>query len=409
MDALKDGLPIGIKVEEMGIENIRANKIHSLGSRISILAKISEFYQTNHLAEKLVTFFYTNYLRNKTHEAIQKFSEIHSNHPNKKVFCVVSTHYALAHAIASVKNFLERQLNIKIFLSTIVTDDSPQRIWAVTGSDLIFVPSKKTQSILSKYLPNSNIIKTVSFPISPKLNQKLDSGEFQRVSNQLNPEKDADLHIDIPISGAAVQLHYLQKLIINLSLKKFEFTVVGQESIYSIAFFEKLRKVQKVQLSIGLSARETVNLYESIFYQPNRPAVEITKPSEQTFKALINPSCRGGVILLLTNPVGRQEKDNLDFLTRHQLLPDNNKQNELEEYLLQNKVTDESEKSNWQYLASHWRGIRLPENPNKASIFIERLKETGILYSMLSYTAEAKKELTPDGVKQIWNTINNLI
>jgi hypothetical protein len=44
---------------------------------------------------------------------------------------------------------------------------------------------------------------------------------------------------------------------------------------------------------------------------------EITKPSEQCFKALLPVSSAGGVTLLLSDPVGRQEYDNLAFLKRY--------------------------------------------------------------------------------------------
>jgi hypothetical protein len=192
----------------------------------------------------------------------------------------------------------------------------------------------------------------------------------------------------------------------NLRDEKFIFTVVGGESIYTQDFFNKLRSYPKVQLMIGTNAKETVNYYESLFYQTIRPAVEITKPSEQIFKAILKPYQRGGVILLLTEPVGRQEKDNLSFLVRHDLLPDDKMQNELESLLL---TSSNQLPTTYLYRASHWRAIKLPKDPVKAALFTKRLKESGILLSMLSYVSESRAELTSNGVKQIWDTICDFV
>ena len=171
-------------------------------------------------------------------------------------------------------------------------------------------------------------------------------------------------------------------------------------------FFGKLRNNPNVQLAIGANAKQTVNYYESLFYQPFRPGVEITKPSEQAFKSILKPTERGGVILLLTNPVGRQEKDNLNFLLRHDLVPDQKHQEKLFSILLTNHILTNNELSYWTYRASHWRGIRLPNDPADAARYIINLKKSGILLSMLSYVSHKKKELTSDGVKQIWQEID---
>ncbi|OGM56776.1 hypothetical protein A3A50_04195 [Candidatus Woesebacteria bacterium RIFCSPLOWO2_01_FULL_38_20] len=411
MDALKDGLPTDTKSVEIGIENISAAKIHSLGSRVPFFTKVTEFYQTNPIAETIFTKFYINYLKKGKKEVLTKFSELSDKFPNQKSWVVVSTHYALAYPITFSRNVIEKKFGVKLTICVVMTDDSPQKIWAIPDTDLIFCPSEATKNIIGKFLKNQTLPKlsVVSFPVSPKLTRKLDKFEIQKIEDQMDPEKQKSLHIEIPISGAAVQLDFFQKLIKSLSQDKFEFTVVGQKTIYSQTFFDEIRKFPKVQISIGSDTRQTVDLYESLFYQASKPAVEITKPSEQVFKAILKPTELGGVVLLLTPPIGRQEKDNLQFLVRHDLLPNNELQKDLEDHLLISENLPAEDQAQWLYRASHWRAIRLPFEPKKAATFIKNLKSSGILLSMLSYVPEGRPELTSNGVSQIWEEIDKYL
>jgi hypothetical protein len=173
-------------------------------------------------------------------------------------------------------------------------------------------------------------------------------------------------------------------------------------------FFDKLKRTPRVQLSIGLTARETVNFYESLFFQVKRPALEITKPSEQIFKALLEPTTRGGVILLLTEPIGRQEKDNLGFLDRFGLLPNSIDQTRLEHYLIKNGVIPPDDLDAWRTKASKWRALMLPKNPSDAAKFIKGLVGSGILYTMLSCKVQESTHIKPNGVEQIWKELEKI-
>lgn len=402
MDAIKDGKPSLIKSVDIGITDIKANRIHDLGSRVKFFVKLTEFYQTNPLAEAFVTFIYTMWLRRHTQGVVTKFIDIAKQYPNQKKWVVISTHFALAHSISAAKSILEKQLGIKIFLCVVVTDDSPQKVWAVNGSDLTFVASEQTRDKLSKFFQKEkqNSVKAISFPISTKLTQNLTTEEFAFVVNQLDPKNNSQTQIEIPISGAAVQLTFFEKFIENLCREGFEFTVIGQESILTKMFFDKIQRLPRVQISIGKDSWETVNYYESLFYQPKRPSIEITKPSEQAFKAILNPRQRGGVILLLTAPIGRQEYDNLNFLIRNGLMPDNQEQRQLYK---------EKELKNWVEKAKKWRAIRVPNDPIEAAKFVRKLKDFGILYAMLSAVVPEKGELMDTGVEKIWEEIGKLI
>jgi hypothetical protein len=403
MDAIKSGMPMHATTIDLGILDIKANRIHDLGSRVKPFVKLTEFYQTNPIAESLVTSFYTNYLKRHTQKIIEDFDVIAKDHPNLKNWVVISTHFALAHSIASAKETLEKKLGIKIHLCVIVTDDSPQKVWAIEGADLIFVPSQETKTKLSNYLSaqKKEILKAIPFPVAPRLTQALSASEFEFVINQLNPvNPNSHTQIEIPISGAAVQLDFFKKFIGILCRDNYEFTVIGQESLLTKMFFENIQKLPRVQLSIGLDPWQTVKFYESIFYQPNRPSIEITKPSEQAFKALLNPRQRGGVILLLTTPIGRQEFDNLNFLIRNGLMPseEENKQ-----------MFNDADLKNWLVKARNWRAIRLPEKADDAASFVQKIKTSGVLYSMLNAVIPPKAELQDNGVMRIWEEIGKIL
>lgn len=408
MDAIKDGLAPGVANVEIGVENMDANKIHALGSRIPLLIKITEFYQKNPIAERIVTSFYVSNLKRKKDEIVSEFASVAAEFPDRHAWVIISTHFALAYSILAAKKDLEENFGLTIFVCVVMSDDSPQRVWAVDGADLIFAPSEKTREGIIGHGIEKDKVKVVSYPISPRFTQKLSNEEFKKVSEQADPNSKVPLQISVPISGAAVQLPFYESLIKELTNGLFEFTVVGLSSGYTLGFFQRILALPRVQTSIGSTSVQTVKLYESIFYQPKRPLVEITKPSEQTFKALISPNQRGGVILLLTDPIGRQEYDNLEFLIRHKLIPDDNQQKRLEDILIGNNIT-EAELSQFHYDASHFRALRLPSDPVRASLFIKKLREKGILASMLSYIAEPKPELTSDGVKQIWEEINTYL
>lgn len=402
IDAIKDGKPSLITSVDLGVLDIHANRIHDLGSRIWFFRKLTEFYQTNKIAETIVTAFYSLYLMRHTSQIKKDFMGIAKEYPKFKKWVVVSTHFALAHSISSAKKELERELGIKIYLCVVVTDDSPQKIWAVKESDITFVPSTYTKDRLQMFFPpeKRESVKAISFPIAPRLSYGLSTEEFQFVTNQLDPKQNTAPQIEIPISGAAVQMDFFQKFIETLCRENYSFTVIGQESLLTGMFFDTIRKLPRIQISVGTSSWQTVSFYESTLYQPNRPSIEITKPSEQSFKAILSPRQRGGLILLLTKPIGRQEYDNLNFLTRNGLIPTKGENDQ---------IINAENITNWLEKAKTWRGIRLPGDPIKAANFVKKLKASGFLYNMLYTVIPEKDELKDTGVAKIWEEIGKMI
>ena len=410
MNALIGGLPPGSTYKIVGVKDVNAAKIHALGSRIKILEKLTEFVQYNPTLESIVTKIYQIFFSSRTKKLTEELVKIREEYPDIDNWIVVSTHFALAYPVVTIKKTFKKRFGINIYNILTVTDDSPQRIWAANGTNIIFTPSNLTEQAIRDFLPKDTqtSVETVSFPVSPRLTQTLSDEELTFVENQLDPAMNIPLHLSIPVSGAAVQLDFLESLIKELTKGQFVCTVIGQITPFTTTFFEHLKNIPRAQISAGNSANMTVKLYESAFYQKSRPAVEVTKPSEQTFKAILKPSERGGVIMLLTDPVGRQEHDNFHFLLRHLLVPDRDEELILDRYLLKGIATTE-EKNMLHYKASHWRALKLPSDPMLASTFIKRAKQEGILHTMLAYVPETKRDLTSDGVAQIWSATIEMV
>lgn len=97
-----------------------------------------------------------------------------------------------------------------------------------------------------------------------------------------------------------------------------------------------------VDITVSSQDKEIVHKYEEI-YKEFPISLEITKPSEQSFKALLECTMQGASLLLFSEPIGRQEKDNLNFLRRSNLIPHISVNNLLWEYAGRDKpLVDES-------------------------------------------------------------------
>src|SRR5262249_14196267 len=124
-----------------------------------------------------------------------------------------------------------------------------------------------------------------------------------------------------------------------------------------------------------------VEIYERV-YQERLISLEITKPSEQTFKALVSPKQRGGALLLFSEPVGRQERDNLAFLERHQLVPTPTDQRQMWDMAARGVALDPDE-GHLLGTAQRWRGVRVPADPVAAAQYILWSLQQGIFKRML--------------------------
>jgi len=246
---------------------------------------------------------------------------------------------------------------------------------------------------------------TVPYPISLRLGEKLPADGVLLRQKQAG---GTNLNLMVPISGAAVQLDFFKDFIGSVTADGVRVTVVSRESGFTKDFLEWCRRLERVDVVAHTEDIEVVKSYEKE-YELRVMGAEVTKPSEQAFKALLTPIQRGGVPLLFTAPVGRQEKDNLAFLRRHRLIPSLDDQAKIEAWCLTgNRLPLED---GLLERAHHWRGVILPQEGMWAAIALQRLISGGILSAMVEFEGflEGHEEIRGDGVEVVWELIRDLV
>jgi hypothetical protein len=410
--ALYHGLPTGAHALLLSSQDTSINYMHKITSINPALRHLMEFVQHG-WAEDIFTWFARRYFRRNSRileEQLQTILEQHIIKP--KTLLVVATHTNLGHQLAGIKDAFAKKNNVRVVLVVVVTDDSPQHAWAVGGANLIFVPSEYTKRQLEIYhrsqkeLPPSEYVVS-PYLVSPNLGIDLTDSAVRRRKQQLDPKALATIHMALPVSGAAVQLFYLEKIIYELRRlsDRFVFHIVSQQSQATAPFLGTMIGKHHIQLHVSTSHRRVVELYESL-YDQEVVSLEITKPSEQSFKALLKPRQRGGAILLFSDPVGRQEWDNLRFLIRHSLLPTANEQRLLWHAADHNlKPSDEL-----LFRARAWRAVRLPLHSQAGARFIWWCHQNHVFSAMGKFVGfQDSPELSSEGVTLFWKRVNDYL
>jgi len=410
--ALYRGLPPEADPLLLSSQDQSVNYMHKITSINPALRRLMEAVQTG-WAEDVFTWFARHYFRRNAallEKQLQTILDQRIVHP--KTLLVVSTHTNLAHQLAAIKDHFAAKNHIRVVLVVVVTDDSPQDIWAVGGADLIVVPSELTKHKLEAYhhgqkdMPPSRYV-VLPYLVSPRLATDLTQNQFRRRREQADPAGESAIHIAIPISGAAVQLKYFEKLIhgVKRTSDRFSFHVIAHRSGTTNRFLSRIMGLPGVTLSVSPSHREVVELYEKC-YEGHVVALEVTKPSEQSFKALLTPRSRGGAILLFSDPVGRQERDNLHFLARHNLIPNAQETRALWSAASRGEAIDTSLLKK----AVGWRGLLLPFHSAASSQFIAWCLQQKLFAAMVNFTEfEANPELSSNGVELFWKTIDEYL
>jgi hypothetical protein len=202
-------------------------------------------------------------------------------------------------------------------------------------------------------------------------------------------------------------LAYFDRLIKELERvsDRYIFHVISQQSPSTAAFLGRMIGKQNVRLHVSPSHREVVEMYELV-YEREVIALEVTKPSEQAFKALCKPRQRGGAILLFSDPVGRQEWDNVRFLQRHGLLPNHSDQQALWKSASGKKKPDET----LLLRARSWRALRLPTHSLASAGFIHWALEEKLFATMIRFTGfQDNPELSSKGVDIFWKRVGEYL
>lgn len=410
--ALYHGLPPQADPLLLSSQDERINFMHKIASINPLLRRMMEFFQHG-WAEDIFTWFARQYFRRNAGllgNQLQTILDQRIVHP--KTLLVVSTHTHLAHQLAAIKDQFAAKNHIRVVLVVVVTDDSPQDIWAVGGANLIVVPSELTKRKLEAYhrtqgdmSPSRYIV--LPYLVSPRLATDLSQQQFRRRREQTDPMGKTAIHMSIPISGAAVQLRYFEKLInfVKNASPRFSFHVIAHRSPGTSRFLARIMGLPDVTISVSPSHREVVELYEKL-YEEYTIALEVTKPSEQAFKALLTPRQRGGATLLFSDPVGRQEHDNLQFLRRHNLVPNARETHALWSAAAAGVAIDASLLKE----AAGWRGLMLPFHSAASSQFIAWCLREKLFAAMMNFAGhEESPELSSKGVELFWKEIEGYL
>ena len=417
-NSLSAGLPKGVNTVLLGSSDKGIEAIHKFISIHVITRRLMEWFQRGR-PQKIFTYFYRKYLRSGSDEMRRKIEEIFEQQVDvPKTLVIVATHFGLAHKIAAVKKEIENKTGAKIILVVQVTDDTPQYIWYVPGADMIFVPSRNTMFELEEYALKSNLekvrIEVLPYPVNPLMSKKLSSKNMEKRERQMSADTGEVIDFCLPVPGAAVGMDFLHHLIPQLQSKysNFRFHVVCKEAPFTRKFLQEVKSFPNVLLHTSKHDREIVDVYEKI-YEENVISFEVTKPSEQSFKALYDFDMLGGSLLLFSNPVGRQERDNLDFLRRHGLIFDQKTMLRLWEYADEGKSLSGSLKERLIPEGKAIRCLQLPFGSQRAANFIWWCMKNRVFESILQNYSKAAankdSETRSNGVDLFWSKVSLLV
>jgi len=410
-DALYHGLPKDTSPVLLGAQDPSVGAIYRFVSIHPLTRRLMELVELPPL-DIPFAYYGRMILRSRINLLYQQLKTILSERlVVSKTVLVVVTHTILGQQLGAIKMKLANELGIKIILVVQVTDDSPQPIWYNYDADLILVPSQFTKEHLLSYAKKTKLplvpVEVIAYPISPLLAEDLSAHAFSERLEQFNPDSLKNIQISVPVPGAAVGTSFMATYIniLHQFSQRFMFHVISREARYTKPFLQDMSQLPYVKLYTSLHDRTTVDNYEQVLRE-SPIAFEITKPSEQAFKALATPKQRGGVILLFAQPIGGQEYDNLHFLRNHGLMPSKH-ENSVLWHLAKQKEQIPAE---FIEKAHHWRALRLPIDPYDAATFTTWGLQQKLFLAMAHYTREQHgDEVKSNGVEQFWHKVEQLL
>lgn len=317
---------------------------------------------------------------------------------------IACSHFMLAEAVGYRKLELEAALNLPVRLAVQVTDDTTQHIWCVPGTDLLITPSSHSARGLATYLENHHLpsipMIILPYPIAPLFGEVLAGHSFAHRLSQYRGTLPVE--VVIPISGAAVGLPFLTSLASSLSRSTqpvFHLHLVGENSPRLQRGTEALTHLRGMSFIKASSDNATISAYNRL-YRQHVIGLEITKPSEQSFKVLAGRGQVGGSILFFTSPVGRQEYENLAYLVRNRFIPSPRDRNTLFSLARYHAAIPAEMLAQ----AKFWRGIQLPPDPVTASAFIAWCVTSGLCLKM-GTVARREPSLQPTGAREFWDVV----
>ncbi|MFH1295576.1 MAG: hypothetical protein ABIH84_03285, partial [bacterium] len=302
-DALISGMPKDMPYLEFCPADNTTESMHRFSSLNVPARHVMEFFQRGS-AEALFTKIYTHYLKTHPDGLPEQFVSLirsQNYHPEKIV--VVATHFGLAYQLGAIKSRLEKELAAQISLVVQITDDSPQIIWYVDSAELIIAPSQKTKDALLAHAARNQLkivpIEVAPYPVDINFACRLLPAQINARRHQYDPDQSTPINVVIPVSGAAVGMEFFLHLIARLHKlsPRFHFHIICRKAPFTQSFLRRIGLRDYVTLYLSGQYNRVVDLYKEV-YLNKVIAAEITKPSEQAFKALLKNDSVGGAFLL---------------------------------------------------------------------------------------------------------------
>jgi hypothetical protein len=415
--ALFQRLPETVNPVVLGREDQSIQTLHRITSVQPVARGIFEWFQSGPFASQS-NRLYRSSLRAQNGALYQELARlIDQRYEPLTEILVVATHFGLAHKVAAIKEKLQREKNITVRLAVIVTDDTFQHIWYVDGADVLVVPSAFIQKKYLEYgIPfgGRERVEVLPYPMSQTLEKKLSAAEMKQKVNQVNPKSREAIQVSLPVSGAAVGIEFGLNLMNNLREKseRFRFHIVSKDAPYTKTFLGQITEKPGFEIHSAGTDRGVVEEYDRLLDQ-HVISLEVTKPSEQSFKAFFGTKLRGGAIMLFSEPVGQQELDNLAFLERTSLIPPQKINEQLWEMAAKNIPFDKKHAGEFLKAASRWRAIQLPRDAQQAADFIWWMQTNSVFSLMMVSNADfirrdsSSKKTIEDSVDRFWNLVTS--
>ncbi len=402
----------------------------------SIASKVHQSGSTNPVAKWLVEYL-------QQHESLQQFAAwpIHSavsRHDTVPVmeaasaFVEQSQHKNIYHVafhphpayVLSQKDhlpYLNERFQKDNKVITVLTDHlhlRPQFTVYLLNTDMLIVPDQGSKDLAEEQLQiwakrmkrrqnyEAKIpeVTVIPYPLDLHLLEPLPEKLFGYRVDQLNPDKDLQMKVLIPAGGSFPQKELIERISSSL-IHDYQAAQVRLIAKHSEAMADYLRSFELMggEVKTAEADGEVIRLYNEGF-RTFVPSLVITKPSEIHANTYINPQLSGGAIYLFTEPVGDQEVQNLDYLMQQGLIPTDKQSRELTRAL---RAHDIDVIRHYVDMATSWRGLRLPQDPEAAAAFIVTAKSMGIFEAMMHYETPPylSPELATDGAAQMWQTV----
>lgn len=189
IEALNEGLVPEADAVLLGSHDKTIQTIHRLTSTNPLTKLLADWLQTGPLSYTFA-FYYKRFLRLHTHllyEQLTTIMEQRIKEPKKVL--VVATHFGLAHQLAAIKEKIEAEKHIRIYLVVQVTDATFHPMWYVDGADLILAPSHYSKEKLSEFAKSYDLkstrIEVLPYPVNPKYAQELLANELEDKNDQV--------------------------------------------------------------------------------------------------------------------------------------------------------------------------------------------------------------------------------